>query len=219
MRLLQNLFYLVTPHVQFYGYWIANTKTLCWSVASPLWQALGVQSRVGPTPAFREPPREVLLLRGLPSELPPGLSQSGNDWRAQPGYLGPTDYLNENPRKSAPERPLESTVTDDLCCAGNRAPCGQPPSGARYVGWGGDPAGQFRKQTSGQDLQSEAQKPALLPATLTICRSWPSTPTPSQGPLGKSGSPFLQHLRLLARTAACGDKRPPSLRLTQVTHC
>ena len=149
VRLLQNLFYLVTPHIQFHAYWIANTKILCWSVASPLWQALGVQGRVGPTAAFREPTREVLLLRGLPSERPPGLSQSGNDWRAQPSCLGSTGYLNENPSKSAPERPLESTVIDDLCCAGHRAPRGQPPSGARYVGWGGDPAGQVIKEALG----------------------------------------------------------------------
>lgn len=186
MRLLQNLFYLVTPHVQFHVYWIANTKILCWSVASPLCQALGVQGRVGPTAAFREPTREVLLLRGLSSELPPGLSQLGNDWRAQPSYLGPTGYLNENPSKSAPERPLESTVIDDLCCAGHGAPRGQPPSGARYVGWGGGPAGQFIQEALGQDLQSKAQKPALLLPTLAILRSWPSTPTPSQGPLGEA---------------------------------
>lgn len=130
--------------------------------------------------------REVLLLRGLPSERPPGLSQSGNDWRAQPSYLGPTGYLNENPSKSAPERPLESTVIDDLCCAGHGAPRGQPSSGARCVGWGGDPAGQFIKEALGQDPQSKAQKPALLLPTLAILRSWPSTPTPSQGPLGEA---------------------------------
>ena len=86
---------------------------------------------------LQEPTREVLLLRGLPSEGPPGLSQSGNDWRAQPSYLGPTGYLNENPSKSAPERPLESTVTDDLCCAGHGAPRGQPTLRGQVcgVGW------------------------------------------------------------------------------------